>query len=390
MQPSRSDVFRSDLGLVQKAVRSGVTEKYANKKDAHWRLWHTFCLQENVDPFLKTFDDPVPILQVFGQRYRDGRIAPCGRTVRSSTVSDAIRSVGQMHARMGTKDPRLDSSGKVDYRISQQLRSWAKVDDPPTRVRPVPVTLVMYLLTMAYASEVFSVSIAEKAFADVITMAFFFLLRPGEYTGTTSDDAAFTLDDVCFHLGNRRLNNRTAPDHEIEAATAVSLTFTTQKNMSRGDIISHARSGHFRCCPVTSIIRLFLRHRRWFAQQQKPFDGKAPLASYYNLQQKHIRVRATDITSQLRFAASLCEHATGIPPENISARSLRAGGAMALLCGRIDKDTIKLLGRWHSDAMMRYLHQEAQPIYQRLSKTMFNNGTYSFNATDTVPIRVGG
>ena len=60
---------------------------------------------------------------------------------------------------------------------------------------------------------------------------------------------------------------------------------------------------------------------------------------------------------------------------------------MALLCGEIDADLIKILGRWHSDAMMRYLHQQAQPIMRKFAKAMFNNGTYSFLPEETVPIR---
>ena len=86
------------------------------------------------------------------------------------------------------------------------------------------------------------------------------------------------------------------------------------------------------------------------------------------------------------MAASSCYHATGIAPADISTRSLQAGGTMALLCGDVDKDTIQLLGRWYSDAMLRYLHQDAHPIMQRLAQRMFNNGTYSFNANGTVPI----
>jgi hypothetical protein len=35
---------------------------------------------------------------------------------------------------------------------------------------------------------------------------------------------------------------------------------------------------------------------------------------------------------------------------------------MALLCGRIDHNTISILGRWHSDAMIRYLHLQAKPL----------------------------
>jgi hypothetical protein len=43
---------------------------------------------------------------------------------------------------------------------------------------------------------------------------------------------------------------------------------------------------------------------------------------------------------------------TGIRASEISARSLCAGVAMAILCGRIDLESILLMGRWHSDAMM--------------------------------------
>ena len=58
---------------------------------------------------------------------------------------------------------------------------------------------------------------------------------------------------------------------------------------------------------------------------------------------------------------------------------------MALLCGNVDYNVIKLLGRWHSDQMMRYLHAQAQPIVHRLAAKMYNHGQYTFLPTDTVP-----
>ena len=97
-------------------------------------------------------------------------------------------------------------------------------------------------------------------------------------------------------------------------------------------------------------------------------------------------ITPSDITDQLRMAARANNyHTTGIHADHISARSLRAGGAMALLCGNVDFDVIKLLGRWHSDAMLRYLHVQAQPIIQQLAIKMFNKGAHSFTPTDTVP-----
>ena len=58
---------------------------------------------------------------------------------------------------------------------------------------------------------------------------------------------------------------------------------------------------------------------------------------------------------------------------------------MALLCGNIDPNIIKMLGRWRSDAMIRYLHLQAQPLMQGYAKQMFNHGNYSFLPEESVP-----
>ena len=69
---------------------------------------------------------------------------------------------------------------------------------------------------------------------------------------------------------------------------------------------------------------------------------------------------------------------TDLRPSDIDARSLRAGGATALLCAGIDADTIQLLGRWKSDAMLRYLHIAANPVVHTYASQMFAGGHYSF------------
>jgi len=130
---------------------------------------------------------------------------------------------------------------------------------------------------------------------------------------------------------------------------------------------------------------MVLVHRRWFRRNHIPFDKTVRLASYY-VRDQRINIRDAHITKHLRRGAAFLRDHTGIDPQSITARSLRAGGAMALLCGRVDPDTIKLLGRWHSDAMMRYLHQEAQPIMKNLAKTMFHAGDYNFLPNAAVPL----
>jgi len=61
---------------------------------------------------------------------------------------------------------------------------------------------------------------------------------------------------------------------------------------------------------------------------------------------------------------------------------------MALLVGGCDTNVIKLLARWHSDSMMRYLHQQALPVFKKLAVTMLQHGSYSFLNDDWVPSRL--
>ena len=63
-------------------------------------------------------------------------------------------------------------------------------------------------------------------------------------------------------------------------------------------------------------------------------------------------------------------------PRDVSARSTRAGGAMALLCAGVDSDILRMVGRWKSDEMFRYLHVQAHPIMNGLAAAMLTGGDF--------------
>ena len=64
----------------------------------------------------------------------------------------------------------------------------------------------------------------------------------------------------------------------------------------------------------------------------------------------------------------------GFTYKDVSARSLREAGAMALLCYGVYNDIISLIGRWRSDKMIRYLHVQAEAIMRNFSKLMISHG----------------
>ena len=65
---------------------------------------------------------------------------------------------------------------------------------------------------------------------DCLLLAYFFLLRPGEYSGIphTAVDDLFRIQDVGVWLGHRRLDPLLCPATDLIAASFATLTFTTQ------------------------------------------------------------------------------------------------------------------------------------------------------------------
>ena len=161
--------------------------------------------------------------------------------------------IGQAFSSVGTLDPCFSLiDGKIDFRLRRQKRSWKKGDAPPKRVKPCPITIVIWLLNCAYDADMSNNS--DMSMADMICIAFFFLLRPSKYTGITTDDAAFSLNDVYLYLGKRKLPLATTTDAELKASTSCALHFTTQKNLCKGDVIAQSSSHHSRCCPVKALV----------------------------------------------------------------------------------------------------------------------------------------
>ena len=365
--PADHDFLR-DLRASQEAVALGVVPARASAAAAQWHLWEEFCASLPISPSLQDIPDPIPYLQVFAHRYRHGIISPSRRLVRGRTVEGALRSVGQTFASVGAADPRLTSQGDVDFRLKRMLASYAKTDDPPHRVKPIPVPILRHVMAQALNSG----ASFPLACADMICLAFFFLLRPGEYTGTVTASQPFQLRDVRFFIGQLALSTLTSPPQHLLTATFVSLEFSTQKNGVRGEVIGLGRSGDPSFCPVLAAARRVIHLRQSAALPTQP------LASFRDPESHSLtRLNPADLTAILRLSVTALGAQFGFRPSDVSARSLRAAGAMALLCADVDADRIRLLGRWQSDQMFRYLHVQAEPVMRNFSSRMLHGGTYT-------------
>jgi hypothetical protein len=180
----------------------------------------------------------------------------------------------------------------------------------------------------------------------------------------------FRVRDVQLWIGSRALDTLQCLEADLRAATFVTLTFTTQKNGVRNERIGHGRSGHPSLCPVQAVISRVLALRTHGATVDATLNA--------------VRLTATtpfrylvpsDITSRIRAVLHLHPD-PAYTPADVSVRSTRARGAMALLCAGVDSDRLRLIGRWRSDEMFRYLHVQAQPIMNGLAAAMLRGGDF--------------
>jgi hypothetical protein len=295
-----------------------------------------------------------------------GTLAPSHSQVRSRTVEDAPRAVGRAFTALGKKDPRLLPSGKLDFRLSRQLTAYKKQDPPPTHVKPIPFPIIAHTVDLCRTGN----TPASHTITDMLLLGFYFLLRPGEYAFTDNPDAPpFRYYNVHLLIHTKRLNHYTCPDTELQRITYIALEFTNQKNGVHGELVGLGKSGHPTWCPVHALIDR-IRH-----MQQHNAPTTTPLYKYYDRTWKSIYT--TVLTRHLHDTVTALGLTYGIHPADISIRSLCASGAMALLCAQVDPDMIRLMGRWRSDEMLRYLHVQSFPLLEPLASQMLHHGQYT-------------
>jgi hypothetical protein len=368
--------LRNELGTIKVIANKGLSYSRATSNVTTWDVWSNYCRSVHCNPYLPNLPDPIPALQVFADRYCLGIIAPHGAKVRSRTVEGALRAVGQAFASLGRPDPRLQPSGKLDIRLTRQLQAYKKADPPPTRVKPVPIPVITHAATTCY-----QVNLPKtNAIADMLLLGFFFLLRPGEYAFTNNPDSSpFRFCDVHLLIHTRRINHYTCTEAELATVTHVALEFTTQKKGVQGELIGLGRSGHLHWCPVQALTNR-IRHLRLHNA-----DPTTPIYSYHTGHERNA-IDTTTLTTHLCSAAVAVGAASGITAADISICSLRSSGAMALLCAKVDPDKIRLMGRWQSDEMLRYLHVQAFPITATFASQMLQHGSFALLPNNRLPL----
>ena len=141
---------------------------------------------------------------------------------------------------------------------------------------------------------------------------------------------------------------------ESHLARAVLLTFTAHNSGVENKVIRMSVSGDQLVCIVNTVTRKVCHIRLHNTPSTTPL-----LRVYTGVGQHTHSVTPAPISRMLRGAVKYLGSRIGFLPSNVSVRSLRTAGPMALRVNKGNPDIIQMLGRWRLDNMFRYLHDFA-------------------------------
>ena len=164
----------------------------------------------------------------------------CGKGHRrhfpEHNAGDRLYSVGRwvLLCVAAELEPERSKSASVSSSAATRSRTL-----PPNRVKPVPIIVLRKVAAVSLATN----DEETQCVCDMIIVAYFFLLRPGEYTGAKSDSTPFRMCNITFSCV-RAVFGHKSDEQDLRSATMVMLLFTTQKNVVKGEVVGQGPSGY--------------------------------------------------------------------------------------------------------------------------------------------------
>ena len=248
------------------------------------------------------------------------------------------------------------------------------MDPPTTKELPVEADVPELLVNLAMSLKATE---CEKATADLTMIAFYYLLRVGEYTNKGSGEQntnatqtqQFKVKDVAFFGTNSRgrlyrLSNN-AREFEIMNATNATLKLDNQKNGWKGVCVNHEHNGDDIHCGVRALGRRILHIRRHTS------DTSTTLSTFFTNDKKQF-VTDQHIRDAVKLAATKLQYPAtrGTPISLINTHSLRIGGACSLALAGYSDTQIQKMGRWRGATFKEYVRENLSNYAEGMSKAM--------------------
>jgi hypothetical protein len=203
------------------------------------------------------------------------------------------------------------------------------------------------------------------ALCELFIGAFFFAMRSCEYLKVSGPRRTkiLALRNIRFHSGTKLIPHNAK---NLHLADTVSITFELQKRDTKNDIITQHRTEDKIFCPVKIWSKIV---RRLISYPSTNTDTTVNTFLYND--GSKLQFTGPQLLKRLRLAApSIGEDKLGFHPKQLGLHSARSGAAMAMYLAGVPVFTIMLLGRWSSDAFLRYIRKQVKEFSTGISKKM--------------------
>jgi hypothetical protein len=294
---------------------------------------------------------------------------PDEKELASKTVQEAVAKLGEIfRANVGYNPTHGTGSHSLHPLLTRQFRGMRNLDPGEVQQKALPVSVYRELHRVARMSTL----PLDTTIAWLQTMAYFWCMRSCEYSDVQGDHRTKILcvRNIRFFDKNNRDISRNVP--YLSNAVTVSITFEFQKKEVRNDTISHQKSGDTvafgEMCPVRATIALV---KQLYAYRYSDEQVQDLPINYLEMDGKSYTIPSSLILLRIRHAVTtIGQEVLGFIADEVGTHSNRSGGAMGMFLSGTPVYTIMLMGRWSSDAFMRYIRKQILSLSHGIATKM--------------------
>ena len=274
-------------------------------------------------------------------------------------------------------DPRLDHDLKTCFLLQQQNRGYKNLDPNVKQQKALPLTVLRYLDSHALSAK-------DKAISKLCIGATFFAMRSCEYSKTclleeSKRTKIIRLRNLRFFFNNREIPHSSPFLHR---ANYLCITFEFQKSDERHESVGMHNTKDPILCPVKAWAYTV---RRILAYPNTTPDSTVNTFLSPSSKAPPTQISSTSIRNTLRSTVrAIGKDTLGFTADDIGTHSLRSGAAMAMYLAKVPTYTIMIIGRWSSDAFLRYIRKQVEGFSSNISSLMLQNEDF-FTTPNTIP-----
>lgn len=357
----------ADCVAAEDARQGSVTGKTLEDQDRAWRRWEEYANSIGIhdDIYLDNLSKPnrIKIMGAFALALREGRFSKRhDGPLAETTVRGTISYVASTFRDNDRPNPTKDDDGELGRLLSRLFRAFRNKDPAEKQQKALPA-IVLVEMSKLQATE------SQRARFELATGALFFCMRSCEYLKVPQSEKRRT--DI-LRIGNIKFRkNGGIINHyhpELEYSDNISMKFEKQKKDERDDVVTQWSTGHPILCPVRLWATVVKRIRSYPGA-----DDNTPVSAVWrNNRIEHITSK--EIIDAINASAeAIGWDKLGVKKGDFGTHSIRSGGAMAMYLDEIPIFTIMLIGRWSSDAFLKYIRKQVDKFTYNIAKRMIKH-----------------